>query len=117
MLITKILSGGIVVLMIACGVLYWNHQRVVRNLTSQIEALQGEKLALEIQAKAQQATIEYLEKTKQVKKRVNREKTEIQQVVESGDLSGIRALYGKYRVQPAGQGGSATGGAAGGPGH
>jgi hypothetical protein len=116
-MITKILSGGIVFLMLAFGVFYWNHQRVVRNFNSQIETLQGEKLALEIQAKAQQATIEYLEKTKQVKARVNREKKGIKEVVESGDLGGIRDLYGKYRVQPADQGSPAPGGTRGDPGH
>ena len=117
MLLTKILSGGMIVLLLAFGAFYWNHQRVVRNLTAQNEALQGEKLALEIENKAQQATIEYLEKTKQVKARVIRERREIQQVVESGDLGGIRALYGKYRVQPTGPGGPAPGGGKGGPGH
>ena len=114
-MLTKMLSGGIVVLMLAFGVFYWNHQRVVRNMTAQIETLQGEKLALEIENQARQATIDYLEKAKQVKVRVDREKKQVKEVVESGDLGRIRDLYQQYRVRPQGKDGAAGGGGGGSP--
>lgn len=116
-MLTKILSGGIVVLMLAFGVFYWNHQRVVKNLIQQNEQLQAEKLVLEIENEARQATIDYLEQSKQVKERVIREKILVKEVVDSGDLSRIREFYRKYRLQPTGQGGPAPVESGGGSGH
>ena len=120
-MLTKALLGIIAGMLFGGGLLggfiHWKHQREVSQLTRQIEQLEGEKQALEIQTKAQQATIEHLQKTKVVKARVTHEKKEVEQAVDIGDLGRVRELYQRYRVRPKGKNGDAEGGRGSGPGY
>ncbi len=121
-MLTKILAGMIVALLLSGGLGYVMHKRTVNRLEVQVQQLEGEKQALEIEKKAQAATIEHLERTKQVKARVIREKKQIKNMVDeavgSGDLNRIRALYGQYRMRPQdSQGGPSPGKPGGGPDH
>jgi hypothetical protein len=100
-MLTKILAGVIVAMLLSGGIGYFIHKRTVTRLEAQVLKLEGEKLALEIEKKAQAATIEHLERVKRVKERVTHEKQSVNEAVASGDLNRIRELYGKYRVQPA----------------
>jgi hypothetical protein len=120
-MLTKALIGIIVTMLVGGGLLggffHWKHQREVSHLTRQIGQLEGEKQALEIQAKAQEATIEHLQKTKVVKARVTHEKKEVKQAVDIGDFGRTRELYQRYRVRPKGKDGIAEGGRGSGTGH
>ena len=74
-------------------------------------------MALEIEKKAQQATINYLNQNEQVKVRVVHEKETVYKAVKeaenSGDLSHLRDLYDQYRVRPQAPPGSPTPGESG----
>ena len=97
LMLTKILAGCLVLSLLSLAVGGVLHKWTVNKLEKQVTELQEANIKLEVETKAQKATITFLEKQKAVKVRVIREKSEIKKTVESGSTDNLRDLYNRYR--------------------
>jgi hypothetical protein len=84
--------GGFLVVLVG-GAFYLDRKWTAARHEAQVKVLQEANLKLEIETKAQKATITFLEKQKTVKARATSEKTEIDQTVQAGDDARLRELF------------------------
>ena len=120
-ILTKVLLGALIGSLAWGGFTYakynwWDKPRY----EAKIKVLEDANIQLEIQTKAQEATIKYLEKAQTIQRRVSREKQEIKPVVESGSVDDLDRLYGRYRpdrVRSQGKAGPPQNGKRSGPGN
>ena len=76
-----------------CGTIWIQHKWSSNKITKLEQRFSGLELKAEILEKAQKATDAYIQKRTTIQRKVTSDKTQIDQVVESGDNAALRKLY------------------------
>ena len=78
---------------ILCGVIWVQHKWSSSKIVKLEQKMSGLEFKTEILEKAQKATDAYIQKRTTIQRKVTSDKTQIDQVVESGDNAALRKLY------------------------
>jgi hypothetical protein len=106
---TYIKIGIIAVLVIVCSYLVWNYHHMEAKIAAQKIQIDNLKLEQDVLKKKQQAFDEFMAKKSVVKRKVANEEQQVDQTVDSGDVTRIIDMFHRLRpnqIEPPAHGGT-----------
>ena len=101
---TYIKIGIIAILVIACSYLVWNYEHMKTKIATQQAQIDNLKLEQDVLVKKQKTVDNYLVKKGVIKRRVFHEEQQVDQTVDSGDVTRVLNLFhglrGPNQVEP-----------------